>query len=96
MVPKLSMVPLLKMPLLLPLFDTVIVPLLVRVPRIVRPTSLKLSITSVVPDGTTSSSPAAIVLLLVLIVHVLVPAFHTPPNVGHEVPSSVVVVALAS
>ena len=95
-VPKLVRVASLKMPSLLPVFDTVIVPKLVRVPMLVMPVPAEFDITSVVPSGTTSSSPVAIVLPLVLIVHVFVGIFHVPPYVGHDEASSVMVVACAS
>src|SRR5262249_41438297 len=52
--------------------------------------------TSVVPDGTISSSLAATRPPPLLSVHVLVPPFHVPLYVGHEVPSSMMVAALAS
>jgi len=88
--------PELKMPTLSPEFDTVIVPELVRVPELVMPMLLVFDMTSVVPDGITSSSVAAITLPELLIVHVLVGPSHVPPYVGHEVASSVMVAAFAS
>ena len=69
------------MPLLLPPeFDIVIVPELVRVPSLRMPMlSPVFDTTSVVPNGTTSSSPAEIVLPSVMIVQVSGELVHVPP-----------------
>ena len=84
--PKLLVrIPPLKMPLLLdPLFATVIVPEFAMVPKLEMPLSALFDITSVVPDGITSSLPTAIEPPLVLTVHV-VPTYD-PPN--HDVHTS--------
>ena len=84
-----------KMPMV-PEFATVIVPELVRMPWLPMPVPAVFAITSVVPTGITSSSPAAIIFPSVVIVHVLVVISHVPPKVGHAVASSVYVVACAS
>ena len=96
MVPELLMLP----PSLIPKepeFDPVICPpeCMVMIPPLRRAVPLGFDIFSVVPDGITSSSVAAIELPLVIIVHVLVGILHVP-YVGHEVASSVMVVACAS
>ena len=96
--PKLLLMTL-KLSIPLPLvFDTEIIPLLVRVPELTMPVvgTPEFVILSVVPVGTTSSSPEATVAPPALIVHVLVGTLHDPPYVGHEVASSTVVVACAS
>src|SRR5439155_15954321 len=77
-----------------PVFATVIVPELVIVPKLSMPSPAEFAMTRVVPAGITSSSPAAILLPLVVIVHVF--GTHVPPILLHVVESSVKLVACAS
>ena len=64
-------------------------------PLLTIPVTNDVNITSVVPDGITSSSPTAM-LPPVVIVHLFWLLAHAPPSVGQEEAFSVMVVACAS